>query len=84
MSLALSSERLPLHLYIPTSLFSIFLIVNELSLPIVYLDPLVILVLPLNHPFSVYVPDIVHGMTTSDASRQHLVDTGILTVMSSG
>lgn len=40
--------------------------------------------LPLNHPFSVYVPDIVHGMTTSDASRLHLVDTGILTVMSSG
>ena len=40
--------------------------------------------LPLNHPLSVYVPDIVHGMTTSDASRLHLVDTGILTVMSSG
>ena len=68
MSLSLLPERLALHLYMPTSSFSIFLIVNELSLPIVYLDPVVILVLPLNHPLSVYAPDIVHGMTTSDVS----------------
>lgn len=84
VSLALSSERLALHLYIPTSLFWIFLIVNEASLPIIYLDPVVSLVLPLNHPLFVYVPDIVQGMTTSDVSWLHLVDTGITTEISSG